>query len=153
MEATKQACHATADYFSSLAQDAFNPELMQLCADGLREVAEHYEEYASTSKVASPFLQELAKKVKEIAGEGKREAYMQHDNAFALFEAMAVVLREAFLRAGALKLKPIQQAILNFFEGSGNWKASDVNQQVIDYYYTRIPIAVQHSLQRAPQNT
>ena len=145
MEATKRACQATADYFADLAPEAFDPELMKLCADGLHEVAENYEEYLSTAKTSSSFLRELAEKVKHIATDEKKEAHLQHDNAFAIFEAMAVVLRETFLRTGASSLRPVQHAILSFFEGSGNWKANE-GSLVSDYYYNRIPIAVLHSL-------
>ena len=146
MEATKNACHATANYFSSLASDSFDPELMQLCADGLREVAENYEEYSSVVSTASPFLRELSEKVKLIAHDAKREAELQHDHAFSLMESMAVVLREVLLRKGASVLKPAHHKLLDFFEGSGHWKANE-GSMVTDYYYNRIPITVLQDLQ------
>lgn len=147
METTRKACHTTADYFTSIGSETFNPELMKLCAEGLRELGDNIEEYSSKATISSCFFQELCEKVKSISDDTAPKTELQHDNAFALFEALAVVFRETFLRAGASALKPIQQAILDFFEGSGHWKANE-GTLVSDYYYNRIPISIMQGLQR-----
>lgn len=60
---------------------------------------------------------------------------------FALFEDMALFCREKYCRNECISQHEAEDAIMAFFEGSGNWPR-DSQVMVTDMYYHRIPLAV-----------
>ena len=141
---TQIECRKAADCFLHLIPHSHEPELLQLCSDGLHEVAIHYDYYNATVTTASPFMKELAESVRLLCSDEKPAPEVQHDRAFMLMEALALVMREAILREGTQQTRPVQEAILRYFEESGHWQWDET--LVADYYYIRIPIAVMHKL-------
>lgn len=145
MTTIEEAYIKTAECFSRLASESPNPDLMELCADGLRELVNHYEDYCAKVLISKFFLKELEKKVKTLSETFDSDALLQHDNAFELMEDLIVIIREACLCEGGYTAREIQEKILEYFEISGLWDPFEPTM-ICDYYYHRIPISVMHRL-------
>ncbi len=144
-EQIRATCLKAADCLMLLASQAREPRLMEVCSLGLREYAHQYYAYQSCVKTAAPFIQELAAEVSGLCPGGSHSPDGGHDMAFVLVEALALIMREAVLRKGNHQPTSEQEAVMRYFEQSGHWRHGE-GSLVTDYYYTRIPIDVMHSL-------
>lgn len=123
------------------AHQSMDADLFELCALGLQEIAERFDEYRHYVAVSLPFAEHLVGAVQSVCIELSCENTNRQESAFALMEDMAVIFREVALRKGYENLSPPGQTILHYFESSGHWRANE-GTLVADYYYTRIPVAV-----------
>ena len=132
--------HALANFFRVQGEHQQSP-LCRFCATGLDELAAECAKYHEHSVVAAPFLEEIrmtALLVSEAIGHVAHDAQAV---AFGTLESLAAIMREVSLRRQG-ELTEAQQTILEFFEMSGLWEQHD-GTLVTDYYYNRIPAAMQ----------
>lgn len=136
----KEKFIALADFFRAQSERQQSP-LCSVCATGLDELAAHCAKYHENSVVAAPFLEETRMTAMLLSGSFGQVAHDAQAVAFGTLESLATVMREVSLRCQE-EMTDAQQATLEFFEMSGLWEQND-GTLVTDYYYNRIPRAIQ----------
>ncbi len=128
-----------ADYYETRhAAPLFGP-LFTACAAGLRAWEARRAYYRRTVDTAGRFLRELEGQVAKIVTGPGLNAETEQEVAYALVECLACIIREVTAGAGAES--PDEEAVLSFFEGSGEWRRDD-DTLVAEYFFKRIPAEV-----------
>lgn len=131
-----------------------NPELANICSDGLADVGQYLDEYETAVRIATRFVHELHISVKSLIKFKNATVHKLEDAAFNLFEPIAVIMRETVLRnKGNPPPRPVQTEAMRSFEDSGQWLPEDPTL-VSEYYYHIIPtsLAAENAPQKAPDN-
>lgn len=137
--ASSDCMHAAAR-LKGVVDEAPEPQLMLLCAQGLHELAENLHWYTSGLTVSTPFFEELLETVQSVCQDEEVPVMVMHDKAFGLMECLAVIVRESSLRQKSEQTLPAQINVMRYFEGCGHWTPGD-GTLVTEYYYSRIPKA------------
>jgi|GEM_PF-968675 len=133
-------CAHVATRLKSVVDEAPEPQLMLLCAQGLHEMGENLHLYTSGLHVSAPFFEELCETVLSVCQDSDIPVIAMHDKAFGLMECLAIIARESTLRQKRETALPAQTNVMRYFEGCGHWTPGD-GTLVTEFYYSRIPKA------------
>lgn len=110
-----------------------SPTLIQsLVCEATGHIAENCTIFNGCVTLDTPFMREF------FASLDARDLENDEEAVFALFECLAIFFREKRLRMGGSKLAPQEEAVLNYFESSGNWPPDD-HTMVNDWYWYKLP--------------
>ncbi len=132
----RRNCVDAADFLAEHAQQSVEPELTRACSDVLFDVAEHLGTYESTIQIAKIFLKEFHSAIARLEQIKKATRNVLHDWTFELFESLAILSREDFLRNNSAR--PAQTGAMRYFMKSGHWLPDDPTL-VSEYYYRKLP--------------
>ncbi len=124
-----------------------NADCVAMCAKGLRSFLqgiEGNEKYiVTTLPIYEFFRAHLSDLLLRVENGGAADFDALSELCFALFEEMAVLTREKYLRAGG-NVTPVEEEVMRYFEQSGLWRIND-GTLVSEYYFVRLPMAVLRS--------
>lgn len=130
-------------------------ETVAICAQALGFLARESKSYCNTlhysKKFVPHFIEQVTGLVHLLDAPAPQEAKgfslfgEVQSRSFAIVEDTALFIREKMLRAGAAVEHPLEEKVLSYFESSGNWLPRS-GEQVIETYYTLLPVAVMHDM-------
>ncbi len=132
------AVRYAAQRLQKVGPQAEEPQLMGLCALGLLEFAERYQQLEHTTKTAARFIRQLVDMARICADEEKTPAQVLHDRAFYMFECLAAILLEEHLRQPTRQMSEAQGDLLYYFRECGHWRKED-RSEITDFFFIYIP--------------
>lgn len=133
-------CRKAAVVLEAAFKTAPAPQLMQICAGCLYEIADSGPSYTPDIHVGLAFLSQAEKIIQALYTADSASPELLHDLAFELVECFAVIAKENSLNGSARDATAAQAEVMRYFEESGEWSPND-GTLVTQYYYLRIPDA------------
>lgn len=124
-----QSLNSVHDALASLEQPT---QIQRLVRDATAHIIENCTIFNGCITLDTPFLREF------VASINTDSLAQDEDSIFSFFECLVIFFREKRLRLGRTKLAAPEQAVLSYFETSGNWEPHDVTI-VNEWYWHTLP--------------